>query len=320
MTNLAFLFPGQGAQFVGMGLDYYEHYPEAKATFEQAATVLGPAFLEVIFTGPEEKLQLTEYTQPAILTVSVAIYRVLQKHGFKANGMAGLSLGEYSALVAAGSLSFEEALPLVQKRGMLMQKVVPVGKGSMVAIMGLPHSEVVKICNNVQEKGLVAPANYNCPGQIVLSGYLPALDKAIELARDAGAKKITWLKVSAPFHCELLKPVENELAEVLSKVQIQKPLVPIVFNTSAEFCHKAEHIKENLIHQVSNPIMWEQSIRTLLTFGVDTFIGLGPGDSLTRLMKRIDPKARAYSVENVEAIKKLGDNHLQRGDLYGISR
>lgn len=301
----AFLFPGQGAQYAGMGHDFYDHFPEARFVFDQAAAVLGPEFLEVIFSGPEEKLQQTECTQPAILTVSIAIFRVLESLGFRANGLAGLSLGEYSALVAAGTLSFEEALPLVQKRGIYMQEAVPPGQGMMVAIMGLSHDTIEQVCRDARSKGLVSPANYNCPGQIVISGYLPAIKLAVDLAREAGAKKVTELKVSAPFHCALLQPVEKKLAYELDKIEIKKPSVPVVFNVTAEFSESHDQIKVNLVKQVSSPILWEQSIHTLLTSGINSFIGLGPGSSLCRLMKRIAPEVEAYSVEDVEAVEQL---------------
>ena len=301
----AFLFPGQGAQYAGMGRDFYDRFPEARFVFDQAAAVLGPGFLEVIFSGPEEKLQQTEYTQPAVLTVSVAILRVLECLDLKADGLAGLSLGEYSALVAAGTLSFEEALPLVQKRGLYMQEAVPLGQGMMAAIMGLSHDTVKKICHDALSEGLVAPANYNCPGQIVISGYLPAVKLAVNLAREAGAKKVTELKVSAPFHCALLQPVEEKLVRELDKIDIKKPSVPVVFNITAKYAENPEQIKVNLARQGSSPILWEQSVRTLLASGIKSFIGLGPGNSLSRLMKRIAPEAEAYSVEDVESVEQL---------------
>ncbi len=301
----AFLFPGQGAQYPGMGLDFYDKYPEAKAVFAQTAAALGEEFLEVIFSGPEDKLQQTEFTQPAILTVSVSIFRTLENLGIKPSGLAGLSLGEYSALVAAGSLSFKEALPLVQKRGIYMQEAVPAGEGSMVAIMGVANEKIENICLDAGTEGLVAPANYNCPGQVVISGYKSAVNRAVELAREAGAKRITALKVSAPFHCSLLNSVEDKLACELNRVNLERPITPVVFNVSAEFAENPEALKANLVRQVSSPILWEQSIRTLIEAGIEQFIGIGPGNSLSRLMKRIAPELRTYSVEKVDDLENL---------------
>lgn len=304
----AFLFPGQGAQFVGMGSDFYEHYPEAKAIFEQAESVLGSNFLAMIFEGPESSLQMTENTQPAILTVSVAIYKVLEKHfALKPEGMAGLSLGEYSALVAAGSLSFKDALPFVQKRGIYMQEAVSAGEGLMTAIMGLDHEKVEEICREASSEGLVSPANYNCPGQIVVSGNKKAVQFAAKLASEAGAKRITELKVSAPFHCALLEPVEARLSDQLEQIEVNEPEVPVVFNISARADIEPARIKNNLVNQVSNPILWEQSIHTLIAMGVDTFVGLGPGNSLSRLMKRIAPEYKTHAVETIEDVGQILD-------------
>jgi [acyl-carrier-protein] S-malonyltransferase len=305
MLKTAFLFPGQGAQYPGMGLDFYEKYPAAKAVFEQAAVTLGEELLEVIFSGPEDKLQQTEFTQPAILTVSVAIYRSLEKLGIKPSGLAGLSLGEYSALVAADSLTFAEALPLVQKRGIYMQEAVPAGEGSMVAIMGVANEKIESICLEAGMEGVVAPANYNCPGQVVISGQAGAVNRAVELAREAGAKRITALKVSAPFHCSLLSSVEDKLACELSRVSVKRPSAPLVFNVSAEFARDSELIKSNLIRQVSSPILWEQSIRVLIESGIEQFIGIGPGNSLSRLMKRIAPELKTFSVEKTDDLECL---------------
>ncbi len=304
----AFLFPGQGAQFVGMGLDFYQHYPEAKVVFEQAESVLGSKFIKMIFEGPESSLQMTEITQPAILTVSVAIYRVLKKHfALKPEGMAGLSLGEYSALVAAGSLSFNDALPLVQKRGIFMQEAVSAGEGLMTAIMGLDHEKVEEICSYASSEGLVSPANYNCPGQIVISGQRKAVQLAAKLASEEGAKRITELKVSAPFHCALLEPVEARLSDQLEQISVNKPEVPVVFNISARVESEPASIKRNLVNQVSNPILWEQSIRSLIELGIDTFVGIGPGNSLSRLMKRIAPEYKTHAVEKIEDVNQVQD-------------
>ncbi len=312
MTKTAFLFPGQGAQFVGMGREFYDAYPAAKKIFDQAAEVLGPEMLSVIFDGPESKLQLTEYTQPAILTVSTAIYAVLKEGGFSPSGLAGLSLGEYSALVAAGSLSFENALPLVQKRGLYMQKAVPEGAGKMVAVMGISDIEVENICRSIKGEGVVSPANYNCPGQTVISGATGAVEKAAEALRAAGAKRITPLKVSAPFHCEMLKTVEAEMSREFDALVINEPQVPVVFNVSAKPARDPEQIKKYLVRQVSSPILWHQSVQTLIDLGTETFIGLGPGNSLSRLMKRIAPEIKTFSVEDCASFEKMQSEQLKR--------
>ena len=303
--KVAFLFPGQGAQYVGMGLDFYEHYPSARATFDEAREVLGFELIDVIFNGPEEKLMLTEFTQPAILTVSLAIHRVLEEYGIKASGFAGLSLGEYSALVAAKAINFAEALPLVQKRGIYMQEAVPSGEGSMIALMGLGREIVEDICHRASSEGLVAPANYNCPGQIVISGQTAALARAVELASKAGAKKISKLKVSAPFHCSLLQPVEARLAVELNNLEVSQPSVPVIFNISARTAAQPDEIRRNLINQVSNPILWEASIMALIAAGINCFIGIGPGNSLSRLMKRLAPEMQAFSVEKITDLEDL---------------
>ncbi len=301
----AFLFPGQGAQYAGMGRDFYERFPESRAVFDQAAEVLGANVIDAIFYGPEEKLQQTEIAQPAILTVGMAIFSVLDNLGFKADSFAGLSLGEYTALVAAGAISFKEALPLVQKRGIYMQEAVPLDQGNMAAIMGLPHEEVENICKKAQAEAFVAPANYNCPGQTVISGYKTGVQYAVMLARQAGAKRVTELKVSAPFHCALLKSVEEKMVRELEKINIKKASVPVVSNVTASFVETPDQIKQNLIIQVSNPILWEQSIRYMISEGLNCFIGLGPGNSPSRLMKRIAPELTTYPVEKVEEVDQL---------------
>lgn len=299
----ALLFPGQGAQHPGMGEDLYHSFSEARQVFDETATVLGPEFIETIFKGPEEKLEKTAITQPAILTVSTAMARVLEARGITVAGAAGLSLGEYSALVAAGALSFKEALPLVAERGRLMQEATPPGTGGMVAIMGLEHSVVQNICQEASEAGVVMPANFNCPGQIVVSGENKALELACKLASTAGAKRMTPLKVSTPFHSSLLKPIESKLAAVLSKTSFKEPKLMVVFNINAAPAKNIDEIRVNLVKQVSNPILWEQSVRALLAAGFKRFLALGPGTSLARLMKRISPLTETHALENAAAIK-----------------
>lgn len=308
MSKIAVLFPGQGAQYVGMARNFYDTYPAAREVFDRAAAVLGEKLLQTIFCGPEEELRKTENTQPAVLTASIAVYRVLETLGCRAEGMAGLSLGEYSALVASGALTLEEALPLVQQRGRFMQEAVPPGQGTMAAVMGLSSKQVEEACRAAAAEGVVSPANYNCPGQVVISGQLRAVKRALSLAREAGAKKMTELKVSAPFHCPLLKPVEPLLARELDKIALRKPEIPVIFNVSASFEADPSKIKENLVKQVSSSILWEQSMRVLCAQGFDTFIDVGPGNTLAKLMKRIDPAVSAVAVDNLgspEAVERF---------------
>ncbi|HHX87222.1 MAG TPA: ACP S-malonyltransferase, partial [Firmicutes bacterium] len=306
MVKTAFLFPGQGSQYVGMGKDLYDRYDSAKNVFEQAAAILGPELLEVIFQGPEEKLKQTEYTQPAVLATSLAVAAaVVEEMGLRPEGAAGLSLGEYSALVVAGSMAFEDALTLVRRRGKLMQEAVPPGQGMMAAVMGLPREEIERICCQVQTLGIAEPANYNCPGQVVISGEPEAVRKAGDLAREAGAKKVVVLKVSAPFHCALLKPVEEEMARELADIDIRPPSIPVVFNCSAGFLSDPPGIKQALIRQVSQAVLWEDSIRRLIEEGYDTFLELGPGKVLTGFMKRIDPTRFYASIGDRSSLIKV---------------
>jgi len=310
LAKIAVLFPGQGAQFVGMGREFYNLFPAARAVFEEAASVLGNDLLEKIFCGPEEALQQTETTQPAILTVSTAVYRVLEEIGCRAQGLAGLSLGEYSALVAAGAISFREALPLVQKRGRYMQEAVPPGEGSMVAVMGLSEEQIEAVCREARVVGVVSPANYNCPGQVVISGKKEAVQHALALAREAGAKKTVELKVSAPFHCALLEPVESRLEGELNKIALNTPGLPVVFNVSAAYETDPARIRENLVKQVSSPILWAQSMSRLCADGFDTFIDVGPGDTLAKLIKRTEPSVYSAVVKDPASLEILR-NYLE---------
>lgn len=305
MTKTAYLFPGQGSQYVGMGRDLYASYPEARAVFDRAAAVLGNSLVEVIFAGPEEVLRKTEYTQPAVLTASMAVYAILRARGHCPDGVAGLSLGEYTALVAAGSLSFEEALPLVQKRGRFMQEAVPAGAGTMAAILGLSREEIARVCREASDSGVAAPANFNCPGQVVISGETEAVRRAGELARHAGAKKVTELKVSTPFHTSLLAPVEERLARELEAVTLRRPEIPVVFNVSARFLVDPAEIRKALIRQVSHPVLWEDAMGAMVREGYGRYLELGPGKTLTGFMKRIAPGAYAAAAEDGPSVEKV---------------
>lgn len=306
MAKTAFIFPGQGAQYVGMGRDLYLAYPEARAVFDRAATVLGRRLLQVIFRGPEEELQKTEYTQPALLTTSLAVYAVVHaRWNCRPKGMAGLSLGEYTALVAAGALTFEEALLLVQKRARFMQGTVPVGTGTMAAIIGLSREETVRVCRKVSASGVVTPANFNCPGQVVISGEAETVQRAGKMAIRAGARKVIPLRVSAPFHTPLLAPVEELLARELEAVTVCTPEVPVIFNVSGCFFDDPAGIRNALVKQVSHPVLWEDSIETLVRDGYDYFLELGPGRVLTGFMKRIAPGVRAMAIGDRASLEKI---------------
>ncbi len=306
MSKRAFLFPGQGAQYIGMGEDLCREHPASRQVFEKADEVLGFKLSEIIFRGEESDLQKTEITQPAVLTTSIAVSRAVEEEKGLAPAVAGgLSLGEYSALVAAGALSLEEALPLVQKRGRYMQEAVPEGEGSMAAIIGLSREKVEEICSREDGGGVVEPANYNCPQQIVVSGETGAVRKAVELAKDEGAKKAVELKVSAPFHCSLLRPVEEKMARELEQVDIVPPRIPVIANVSASFVSDPVDIRNNLIKQVSHPIKWEDSMNRLLEEGYDSFLELGPGKTLTGFMRKISRKVQMAQIDCCASMEKL---------------
>jgi len=310
MGKTAFIFSGQGAQYVGMGKDLYDNFPAARKVFDEADEVTDGRISKMCFEGPKEILQETVNTQPAILTHSVACYSVLKENGILPDVVAGLSLGEYSALVASEALEFRQAVPLVQKRGKFMQEAVPIGKGTMAAIIGLEREQVLEICKMASAEGVVEAANFNCPGQIVVAGEVEAVNKAINLAKAKGAKKAVLLAVSAPFHCSLLKPAADNLAKELEKVVIKDTKIPVVSNVNADFAREGQQVKELLVKQVNSPVLWEDCIKKMINSGVDTFVEVGPGKVLSGFVKKIDKTLKVTNVEDTESlyntIKNLG--------------
>ena len=304
MTKIAFIFPGQGSQSVGMGKDLYDNFSSAKAIFEEADEALGFSLSEMCFAGTEEDLQLTSNTQPAILTVSVAAYRSMINEGIASpDFVAGHSLGEYSALVAAGVLDFGDAVRTVRNRGTYMQESVPVGVGAMAAILGADLETIEAACVEAANGEICSPANINSPGQVVIAGNSSAVDRACELLKQRGAKRAIRLNVSAPFHCGLMLPAQERLAEELAQLSYSPFEFPIVHNVSAETNSNENMVAQALTAQVSSPVKWLQSVRKLINTGVTTFVEAGPGKVLSGLVKQIDRDVRILNVENSESLK-----------------
>jgi [acyl-carrier-protein] S-malonyltransferase len=302
--QLAFLFPGQGSQAVGMGKNLAEHHSIAKQTFEEADSALGMKLSQLCFDGPEDQLRLTENTQPAILTVSVAAWRVLSEKGIKPAFVAGHSLGEYSAHVAVGTLSFSDAVRAVHNRGKYMQEAVPVGTGSMAAIIGMSVDAVVTLCAEASQGEVCEPANINSPEQIVISGHTAAVERAVKLADERGAKRAKVLPVSAPFHCSLMKPAQDRLAVDLNTLNFSSPLVPVIANVYAKPVEDAVSSREALIRQVTGAVKWSECVQLLISRGVQTFLEVGPGKVLSGLMRQIDRTKKAVNVEDEASLHK----------------
>ncbi len=295
---LAFIFPGQGSQKVGMGKALADAHPVCRDTFAEADAALGTSLSRIIFDGPEDQLTLTENTQPAILTMSVASLRLLASKGIAPDIVAGHSLGEYSAHVAAGTLSFADAVRIVRNRGRYMQAAVPVGEGAMAAVLGLDAPLVAQACEEASQGEVVSPANLNMPGQVVIAGARDAVARAGERAKALGARRVIPLAVSAPFHCALMKPAEERLAPELRALGVQAPRIPVVANVDAEPKRDAAASIEALIRQVSSPVRWEDVVRRLASEGVRAYVEVGPGTVLSGLVKKIDRAARVANVED----------------------
>jgi [acyl-carrier-protein] S-malonyltransferase len=302
MGKVAFLFPGQASQYPGMGKELADRYPVARAVFEEADKALGFAISKICFEGTEDELRLTANTQPAILTVSVAAYRVLADKGIMPDFVAGHSLGEYSALVAVGALKFADAVRLVRKRGTYMQEAVPVGVGGMAAIMGLSPAVVQDVCKRAAENEVCAPANLNSPEQTVISGHASAVKRAVEIASQSGAKRAVVLAVSAPFHSALMMPAQEKLEKDLRATAMNFLQVPLVTNVDADTIRKGDEAREALIRQVTMPVRWEESMRMLLDEGVNTFVEVGPGKVLTGLMRQIERSVASLNVEDEKSL------------------
>jgi [acyl-carrier-protein] S-malonyltransferase len=302
MGKVAFIFPGQASQYPGMGRELYEKFPAARAVFEEADATLGVSISRLCFEGTEEELKLTENTQPCILTVSVAAYRVLEENEKRPDYVAGHSLGEYSALVAAGGLTFADAVRLVRGRGRYMQEAASTGVGAMAAIMGLSRATVEQICQKAADGEIVGPANLNSPEQTVISGHAGAVKRVVELASQAGAKRAVVLPVSAPFHCELMMPAQKRLEADLRSTTFHDLRCPLVTNVDADAIERGEEAREALIRQVCLPVRWEQSVRELIDAGVTTFAEVGPGRVLSGLLRQIDRSVHCFNVEDEKTL------------------
>ncbi|MFZ0883175.1 MAG: ACP S-malonyltransferase [Candidatus Acidiferrales bacterium] len=298
MGKLAFLFPGQASQYPCMGRDLAEKFPESKAVFDEADAALGFSISKLCFEGSEEALKQTENTQPAILTVSIAAYRALEKQGIIPDFVAGHSLGEYSALVAAGALDFSTAVKLVRGRGRYMQEAVPAGQGAMAAILGLSPADVAEVCKKAAETEVVSPANMNSPEQTVISGSAAAVKRAVEIASQSGAKRAVILQVSAPFHCAMMLAAQQRLEADLRAANFSNLKFPLITNVDAEAITTGEEARDALIRQVTNPVRWLESIRDMIDNGVTVFVEVGPGKVLTGLLRQIDRSVRVFNVED----------------------
>ena len=306
MSKKAFIFPGQGSQYAGMGKDLAGSFKVAAETFEEADNALGFGLSRLCFEGPEEDLKLTTNTQPAILTTSVAALRVLQAEtGISADYLAGHSLGEYSALVASGAMVFADAVRTVRSRGAFMQEAVPVGVGAMAAILGAEPSQIAEICAEAAQGEVLSPANFNSPGQIVIAGHASAVNRAIDIAKAKGLRKVMLLPVSAPFHCALMVPAGERLRETLDNVPISALQAPVVTNVEARPNNDSARVKPLLVDQVSAPVRWDESVREMVRLGVTEFCEIGPGKVLSGLVKRIDKEVKIFSLEDAAGLAAL---------------
>lgn len=301
MSRIAFIFPGQGAQAVGMGKDFYEQKETAKKIFDRATELMGFSMPELCFEE-NDRLDITEYTQAAMVTASIAMMRVLEENGIKPDVAAGLSLGEYCALAAAGVMSDEDAIKTVRQRGIFMQEEVPAGEGAMAAVLALDAAAIEEVTGSMEGVWI---ANYNCPGQIVISGRKEAVEAACERLKEAGAKRTVMLNVSGPFHSGMLTGAGEKLKAVLDQVEICEPQIPYVANVTAQYVRSASEVKELLTKQVSSSVRWQQSVEAMLADGVDTFIEIGPGKTLAGFMRKIDRNAKTFNVEKLEDIEKV---------------
>ena len=305
MKSIAFIFPGQGSQYVGMGRELFENFSVAKKIFEEADDTLHFSVSALCFKGPEEALKLTENTQPAVLTTSVAALKVLQaEKGVAPQFTAGHSLGEYSALVASEALTFSQAVKVVRLRGKFMQEAVPVGEGAMAAVLGMEREQVEKLCEEISSGEVLAPANFNSPGQIVIAGHSKAVQRAIERVKQEG-KKAVLLPVSAPFHSSLMKPAGERLEKALEEISVSDLKIPVVTNVEAEANTSKDRVKELLVAQVSSPVRWEESMRKMVEKGIEQVVEIGPGKVLSGLMKRIDSRVETKNLEDLQTLKKI---------------
>jgi [acyl-carrier-protein] S-malonyltransferase len=305
MKPIAFIFPGQGSQYVGMGKELFENFAVAKQIFEEADDTLHFSISALCFKGPEETLKLTENTQPAILTTSIGALKVLEaEKGMTPQFTAGHSLGEYSALVASGALTFSEAVKIVHLRGKFMQEAVPVGEGAMAAVLGMEREQIEKLCEEISSGEVLTPANFNCPGQIVIAGHSKAVERAIEKVKQEG-KKAVLLPVSAPFHSPLMKPAGERLGKALEEIAVSDLKIPVVTNVEAEVNTSKDRVKGLLVAQVSSPVRWEESMRKMIEKGIEQVLEIGPGKVLSGLMRRIDNCIETKNLEDLQTLKKI---------------